>query len=57
MKTWTEEEIQRVTHERISGLKAKKATGQKLSKYAEWVLRHPNGLKGAKILDYKAAMR
>ena len=29
----------------------------KLSKAALWQLKHPNGLKGAKILDIRAVMR
>ncbi|MDR2582078.1 MAG: hypothetical protein LBC75_01185 [Fibromonadaceae bacterium] len=29
----------------------------KLSKYALWCLKHPNGLKGAKILDMRAVMK
>jgi hypothetical protein len=29
----------------------------KLSKYALWCLKHPNGLEGAKILDMRAVMK
>jgi hypothetical protein len=29
----------------------------KLSKAALWCLKHPNGLKGAKILDIRAVMK
>jgi hypothetical protein len=40
----------------LDTLKARKSSGQKLSKTGEWLLKHPNGI-GLEIRDYHAVMR